>query len=226
MGQYRTLRQTDPQRILATMHVLTCITVFAVCKKDGTCFGAHIYLRTVLGILWRSQKAALRSGRIPNLKKVDVLPTVTSALTKAFSHVSPSEVSVALVGGHKAMDTGIGSYFHGDKERDKLSWQVRNTVEKALPGAAIDSSLLCRFDGADIMSMRDEARLCYYGQRYHVLGIDRWTDKVISQTKYCEGAGCVPEGVMIMEEESRVLAAMSQSMIDLDAPSPMVESRL
>ena len=61
-------------------------------------------------------------------------------------------------------DFALGTIFGHGSPRARFSWQVRSVAEAALPGAAVDASLLCRFHGsASLNSLGDEAALCMGG---------------------------------------------------------------
>ena len=198
MGQYRALTAVDNQQLLATVHVLSCINLFAV-AGDGTCFGAHIFLGNLLRGLSRDRRVAAAARS----QALDPLPEVTAVLRATFAHIAPGDVTVILAGGHGAMDEdfALGRIFGRGSPRARFSWQVRSVAEAALPGAAVDASLLCRFPGsASLSSLGDEAALCKGGQRYHVLALDRWGRRVVSQTRFEKDSGCVPREVMREEE--------------------------
>jgi hypothetical protein len=193
--------------------------------RGGRCFGAHVDLGSLLGGLRRARAAAAASGKAADPAALDPLPELTAALRAAFAGVPPGEVTVTLVGGHAALDVdpALSSVFRRHRERSRFSWQVARVAARALPGAAVRDGLVCRFPGsAALDTLEDEARLCVGGQRYHVVGVDRWTGALVSHTRFERAAGAVPADVLRAGAQALAEAARALG----GEPPPMRRSRL
>jgi len=133
-----------------------------------------------------------------------ILENMSKAMKRAFRKVDLSKVTISLVGGHTKMDLDqvLQRYSPEDEAMWRFSAVVRRCVSEALPGAAIDASLLNRFEGkAGMPEEVEEHECCVQGQRFQVVALDSLTGKIVTQTKYTEErvrgkVGPVPESVL------------------------------
>ena len=174
-------------RFLATLRVNGCIAVFAS-GPDGRAFGAHVNVALVVSSL-RERRVAGRWGT--------PLEKVSEALQEVFAGVDPSRVTISLVGGWRAMDgymmEELEFHFPEEEAVRSFSGVVRKWVGEALSGAAVDVSLLNRFEGFDYgpnspdteeEELRCKIECWLQGQFFGVVALDSHTGMVVSQTKY------------------------------------------
>jgi hypothetical protein len=198
-------------RFLATLRVNGCITVFAS-GPGGRAFGAHINVALVVSSLRESRDAG-RWG--------EPLEKVSEAMQEVFADVDPSRVTISLVGGWRAMDgymlEELQFHFPEEEAIRSFSGVVRKWVDEALSGAAIDVSLLNRFEGYDYgpnspdsgeEELRCKLKCWLEGQFFGVVALDSHTGMVVSQTKYFPDRvqnqiGPVPRSVLDEADRAR-----------------------
>lgn len=227
MGEHRSLATADPQRFIATIHVLDSIAVLAHEPSSGTAFGADIHLPALRSNCHEILQHALTSADRRRVQKEmqvvpSLLPEVTSALAAAFTGVDPASVSIHIAGGHKSVDDDfqMAAIFESGSKWNRFSFHVRRAVAAALPGAQIKDALLLRFPGVDVnvsarekmqcrlypgldeVTIMSEARLCRGGQRYELLAMDRVTGCLVSQTVYQPAVPLHPAPSSLHDEES------------------------
>jgi hypothetical protein len=130
-GQYKSYSSTIshplPVRFLATIHVLTCISVFAWIRNqtsgEVTAFGAHIAIRNLL-----SSEFAKLSG-----SQKRILPELIDKLTSVFKGCDKQNVIVHVVGGHRLMDHDIAlkQYHPNSPNKQRFSLRVIEVLRDA-----------------------------------------------------------------------------------------------
>jgi hypothetical protein len=176
------------RRFLATAGVLTCITVFVWSPPTGTaslgrCFGAHVSL-----------PALLRGLRACQITKQDIdraLAPLVSQLCCCFEE-SVQNVTVTLVGGHRAMDTidALVGMFPRDSEKWSFAWHVKAACEVALDhvldAVTWNTHLLMRFEGEQIKDYATEERVRRKNMNFMVAALDTATGCLITHTRYTD----------------------------------------
>ena len=203
-GEYRAVSPEDGAPsgvVLATLNVFSCIAVLA-CSPGCRAFGAHIYN----GALLNSCRVAARRANVRSLALArsppQLLPELIAGLRKTFrGKVSETEVTVHLIGGHRAMDEDMAlrtGYFAGahDARLWNFSWHVENAVRRALPQARVKREHLLRFGGVpgEQMTPAEERRLSEEGQRYQVVALDVDEMRLHTQTHFEEAVDRVALG--------------------------------
>lgn len=210
MGEFRTLSPRDPERFLATISVLTCISILAV-APNGAAFGAHI----PNGALLISCLQSGSTGALPVL-----MPELRAALRAAFAGVSPANVVVHVVGGHDFtdMDSALRQYFprrrvasNAGVDLHSFSSHVLHIVQGTLPGAKVDTSLLRLFPGGAMKIVEDEMALIRDGQRFELVALDRVTGSIIALSSGSGGPPPIPPAVR-QKEEGIIMGHMSHVM--------------
>ena len=192
-SQFRELRPGSKHRFLATVKVYTCIAVLAS-SPGGWAFGAHVN-----PISLSSSYAA-----------------ISGALQSAFRGVDRKQVTIRLVGGHTKMDMAYKDFLqkHCPGEEALFSAVVRKCVAEALPGAAIDTSLLNRFEGAGAADGGEADMKCHVeGQLFQVVALDSHTGSVVTHTKFTAGEVWppVPKSVRSHVLDESVRGIMTES---------------
>lgn len=192
-------RDGGRRRVLATTGVLTCITVFAwsppsASGRPGPCLGCHISL----GALLRGLRACKLTRQDPDR----ALDPLLSELRRSFAKGPQRQVTLALVGGHRAMDVseGLVEQFPDDREKWSFAWHVKAACRAALSRIADsvvwDTSLLMRFDGEFIRDRATEERVNAKHMNFIVAALDTATGHIFTQTKYADIDALLPGNVL------------------------------
>ena len=173
------------RRFIATAGVLTCVTVFAWSKSTcannlGPCFGGHVSLGALL--------RGLRACNAANYDIDRALAPLVSQLRHCFRE-STCDITVMLVGSHRAMDTfGLITMFPDDKEKWSFAWHVKTACKAALDEVSHkvvwNSHLLMRFEGEMITDTATEEKVRRENMNFIVLALDTVTGHLVTHTKY------------------------------------------
>lgn len=154
-------------QFLATVAVLSCISIFAWTKKgrDGRPkgFGAHVNGMAI--------HCGIRQQVWWGEKQRHSLQELVDALKKAFAGVNAGDVEVHLVGGHKYSDRDDKFKSAKPGSRPLMSWHVLDAVRKA-GFTKINQTMLNPFPGGPLgPSPLCELRLCQENQRFAVVAL-------------------------------------------------------
>lgn len=181
------------KRFLATIHVLSCISVFAWFKDNKNsifALGAHIPIGAVL--------YGCKKGGAALSELIDTLRSI-------FKGCPLADVTVYVVGGHQATDNDMAlkNYFPKDPRKWLFSWHVLEALRSVgLPN--IDTTLLNVFPGASLQELGEgaEVRLCAANMRFSIAALDLWTGKLLTHTNHSylfSGDSPVPELILAAE---------------------------
>ena len=177
MGQYIWNRKT----YLATIHILSCITIMVYCPDDGLSFGAHIYLGSLL---------------YTSTNKL-IFPELRTELLQ----LKNKAAIVYLIGGFQKCDRipALAMYFQGHAQKLLFSWHIRELIRECMPLAVIDDTLLLKFPGRICTSINEEKKCCEEGHRFEVVALDTTTGKLTYQNGNYTNLECVPDSIKYAE---------------------------
>ena len=200
-------------RFLATLGVGSCITVF-VRSPDGRAFGLH--LNGAFVMLSVRERRDAPPDPFSGTPKTGTsgqwgtgLEMYSGEMQELFRGVDPSQLRITLVGGWKKAD---------------FSGVVRKWVAEVLPGAAIDGSLLNRFEGF-AWGQEDQALL--QDQRFGVVALDSRTGKIVTHTKYAHDSvrhKCGPIPQSVLDEAAANALEVKETLQQIDPNSMPWES--
>jgi hypothetical protein len=183
-GQYKSyssaISPSIPVRFLATIHVLTCISVFAWNRNQTSgevkAFGAHIAIRNLL-----SSEYAKVSG-----SQKRILPELIDSMTNVFKGCDKQEVMVHVVGGHRKMDHDIAlkQYHPNTPKRQRFSLRVIEILQDA-GFTTLNTSLLNVFTGVEAITTREmETSLYEQNQRYVLAALDLESGSILTHSEH------------------------------------------
>lgn len=196
-------RDGGRRRFLATTGVFTCITVFAwsptkVAGGLGRCVGGHV-----------SIGALLRGLRACQITKQDIecaLNPLMLQLRHCFEGVNQN-ITVTLIGSHRAMDTckALKGWFPDDREKWSFTWHVKSACEAALDSVLNkviwNTKLLMRFEGELITDCYTEERVRMKHMNFLVAALDTITGFLVTHTQYTQIETLLTTSVILRQRE-------------------------
>lgn len=208
-SQYMSYKYDNTVRFLATIHVLTCISVFGWYRDELTHeilgFGAHINMGSLLYSVYSNMQKLITN------QPFVILPELVQGLNSAFENaVDKRKVRIFVVGGHKAMDLdkALCQYFPGNPEKHSFSSLVLECIANA-GFSNIDTSLLNKFEGVACISSNEiERQLCEENQRFVLAALDLEMGLLVTHTEDASQFEILPRDSDIRRYERDVVSKL------------------